>query len=276
MVRVLALSSSVAHGAVGLSAIVPALQALGCEVMAVPAIVLSSRVGYAKIAGFTVPAETIAAMIGALDANGWLTEVDAILTGYLPEPGHVGAAEEAVRRLKEKKPSALYLCDPVMGDDPHGLYLAENTARHLCTRLLPLCDIMTPNRFELAWISGGKVSGWEEAAEAARQTGAPAVAATSVPGESGNALLTVLTSGDTVHATCTTRQAQVPHGTGDLFSALFLAHSLRMGTGPAALAAAAGGVSAVIAANAGREELDVGTSLSRLLQAAPAPLQRLR
>ena len=51
MARVLALSSHVAFGSVGLAAIVPALQWLGHEVIVMPTVVLSNHPGYARFAG---------------------------------------------------------------------------------------------------------------------------------------------------------------------------------------------------------------------------------
>ena len=51
MASVLALSSHVALGSVGLAAIVPALQSLGHEVWAVPTVVLSNRPGFGPLRG---------------------------------------------------------------------------------------------------------------------------------------------------------------------------------------------------------------------------------
>ena len=51
MARVLALSSYVAFGSVGLAAIVPALHWLGHEVIALPTVVLSNHPGYPRFAG---------------------------------------------------------------------------------------------------------------------------------------------------------------------------------------------------------------------------------
>ena len=74
MARVLALSSHVAFGSVGLAAMVPALHWLGHEVIVMPTVVLSNHPGYARFAGEPIPATQIAAMLDALEANGWLNE----------------------------------------------------------------------------------------------------------------------------------------------------------------------------------------------------------
>jgi pyridoxine kinase len=89
MGRYLVISSQVAHGHVGLSAIVPALQAMGHEVIALPTILLSNHPGHAKVAGFKVEPSVLGQMLDALEANGRLKRVDAVLTGYLPTVDHV-------------------------------------------------------------------------------------------------------------------------------------------------------------------------------------------
>ena len=72
MPRVLVLSSHVAFGSVGLAAIVPALQALGHEVVALPTIVLSNHPGYACFSGEQIAPATLEQIVDALEANGWL------------------------------------------------------------------------------------------------------------------------------------------------------------------------------------------------------------
>jgi pyridoxine kinase len=128
LARVLAISSQVARGAIGLSAAVPALQALGHEVIALPTILLSNHPGYARFAGERVAAELLQRMLDALTANGWLASIDAVLTGYLPSPEHVSFARGAVEQVKQTRPRSIFVCDPVLGDDPKGLYIARDAA----------------------------------------------------------------------------------------------------------------------------------------------------
>ena len=79
MGRVLAISSQVARGHVGLSAIVPALQALGHEVIALPTILLSNHPGHPRFAGERVAPDLLRRMFDALESNRWLGEIDAVL-----------------------------------------------------------------------------------------------------------------------------------------------------------------------------------------------------
>ena len=181
MPKVLAISSFVAHGTVGLQAAGPALQALGHRVIALPSVVLSNHPGYGQFARQPVAPEVLEQMLSALDGNGALEGIGAILTGYLPERGHVDVASRAVSLVKRRSPQAVYICDPVFGDDPGGFYLPEATAAAIKARLLPMADLVTPNRFELSWLSNAPVDSAATATDAARRLGVATVIATSVP-----------------------------------------------------------------------------------------------
>jgi pyridoxine kinase len=130
MARIMVISSRVAMGHVGLSIIVPALQALGHAVLEIPTILLSNHPGHAHVAGTRIDPQTLTAMVSALAANGWLTGLDAVLTGYLPTPAHVDFAAATVARLRALNGArpVVYLCDPVLGDDPKGLYSSNPRA----------------------------------------------------------------------------------------------------------------------------------------------------
>jgi pyridoxine kinase len=272
MARVLALSSHVAFGSVGLAVIVPALQALGHEVVALPTVILSNHPGYACFSGDKVAPATLERIIDALDANGWLAGIGGVLTGYLPTPGHVRAAEAAVRRIRAANASLLFVCDPVFGDDPGGLYLEEAAAAAVRERLLPLCDVATPNRFELEWLSGKPAASVEEAAAAARTLGVPSVLATSIPAGKER-LATLLVGASEARACFVARREAAPHGTGDLLAGLYLGHALNGASPDACLGRAAAAVEASIAASSGRAELSLaGVAWAR---AEPLPTRAI-
>ena len=222
MARILAISSQVARGTVGLSIIVPALHALGHEVMALPTVILSNHPGHTHTAGTRIEVTVLFAMLDALGANGWLGGVDAVLTGYLPSVEHVHFAAEAVRRVKAVNRAAdvTYLCDPVLGDDPKGLYIDEAAASALRSVLVPVADVTTPNRFELTYLSSLDVRSPDDALRAAHA--GVATFATSVPSARVDELLNVMVAGGHTAVARVTRRARAPHGTGDLFSALVL------------------------------------------------------
>lgn len=223
MSRILAISSQVAYGAVGLSVIVPALQALGHDVIALPTVVLSNHPGHLHVSGTRISADVLDGILDALDANGWLDGVDGILTGYLPSVDHVRCAEKAVTRVRSVNGArpAIYLCDPVLGDDPKGLYIERAAAEEIRGRLVPMCDLATPNRFELSFLSRFEVRSAEDARS--HPLGRLSTIATSIPSDRPGELLNVMTTGAIGAVARVPLRQSVPDGTGDLFSALLLA-----------------------------------------------------
>lgn len=274
MARVLAISSQVARGHVGLAAIVPALQRLGHDVIALPTILLSNHPGHRTAAGEQVSPDLLQRMLDALDKNGWLGGIDAILTGYLPSVPHVQFAADAVRRVRPQAAHVRVLVDPVLGDAPKGLYIDAAAAAHIRDHLMTLADVATPNVFELGWLTSLTVADAGEAVRAARELDARRILVTSVPAAGGmmsNILIDKPAS--EIFAANVSNRGKVPNGTGDLMSALYLGHDLRRSAQAFALAVA--GVDAAIAASVGRDELALAASPDAWAGPAPWPLQKL-
>lgn len=254
MPRVLCISSYVARGHIGLGAVVPALQGLGHETVALPTVILSNHPGHPSFSKLDVPADALVAMIDAHAQSGWLRDIDAVLTGYLPSSGHVAAAVYAVDSVRSKNPSALIVCDPVLGDDPDGLYIPQDAATALRETLVPKADYITPNRFELEWLSDQPVSTQAQAIAAARGFAGRGVLVTSLPlTEPGLGNMLVQSSDYTLHTV--PLLDSVPHGTGDFIGALFTGHLLSGFTAQQALHFAVAGVHAVAARSQRLEEL---------------------
>ncbi len=274
MARILAISSYVVHGYVGLAAIVPTLHAMGHEVLAVPTVVLSAHRGYPDIGGIWFEQGQIRRITDGLAANGWLRSIDAIMTGYLPSTELVGDACRILGTVREHSPDALHLCDPVIGDDPRGLYVLEEVATAVRELLLPLAHILTPNRFELEWLSGRPIRSAKDANEAATKLGAEFLVATSVPA-GRNRIANVFSGEALAGQTIVPREDDVPHGTGDLFAALLIGHMLN-DIGPAeAVARATAGVRLVIEASPHSRELRLIANLDRAVKAASELLHPL-
>lgn len=224
MARVLILSSFVAHGHVGATAAAAALQVLGHSVTVLPTVVLSNHPGWSHVGGARVPVDQLQGMADAIAANGWLGQQDALLTGYLPTPDHVAFAVSLVRRMRAVSPSLRCVVDPVLGDHPKGLYLSQQAAEAVRDDLVPLADILTPNSFELGWLTGSPVTDLVQAEQAARQLAVSGrcLLVTSPPlSQSETGLLRVDSDGITVWSRPFLEQ--VPHGVGDVFSALVCA-----------------------------------------------------
>lgn len=254
LARVLAISSYVGRGHIGLGAIVPALQALGHDVLGLPTVVLSNHPGHTHTGGGPVPIPALNDMVAAIANNGWLAGIDAVITGYLPTPGHVEAAAAAVVQLKLANPRALCLCDPVMGDDPDGLYVDRTVARAIAKLLVPLADILTPNRFELACLADPAITGEAEALRALAMLGRTEMVATSIPGN-GLTVANVMLANGIAASTRVRRRPNAPHGTGDLLAALYLGHRLLGRDACSALGVATAGVEIVLEASTGGDEL---------------------
>ena len=266
--RVLAISSQVVRGHVGLSAIVPALQGLGHEVWPLPTVILSNHPGHARTAGTRIDPAVLARMLDTLDQNGWLPEIDAIITGYLPSAEHVRVAADLVKRLRAKR-NIFYLCDPVLGDEPKGLYIDAMAAAAIRDDLIPLADFATPNVFELGWLTGSAATTLPEIEGAARRLSCPGRLVTSVKesaGKIGNLLL-----GPGRWLCEVTQRPSVPHGTGDFVGALFLGHLLNGVGEREALGRTTAGVEVAIRASGSHDELQLAASAADWIGAAALP-----
>lgn len=231
------MSSYVATGHVGLSVIVPTLQALGLDVIALPTVVLSNHKGQPHYAGDVVPATTLSDMLHAMAKNGDLDAVDGILTGYMPTAAHVVLAASAIDHVREisgsgatAAPSAKlcrYICDPVMGDWPTGLYVDAEVVAAIRDLLMPRADIITPNVFEAETLTGSArtITTPDAARDLASRLNDADVVITSVPSAKPGTLANVATSragldGETrAFLAEVPRRPHAPHGTGDMFAA---------------------------------------------------------
>ncbi|WP_373505019.1 pyridoxal kinase [Aestuariivirga sp.] len=256
--RILSISSQVAWGPVGNTAAVPALQARGHEVIAVPTIMLSNHPGHGTPAGFRTQPEDISRILDALDGFGILAGCDAVFTGYFASPEQVEAAAIVLERMTSARPSLYVLVDPVMGDEG-GLYVPQPVAEAIRDRLVPLATCITPNRFELAWLSGHSVSDEDSAIAAARAIGTPEVLATSIPHYTDQ-IATLLVTVETYHIATSLKLAAVANGTGDFLSGLYLARRLAE-RAPEAFAGANKILARAIAMSAGTPVLDIAGAL---------------
>jgi pyridoxine kinase len=255
MAKVLSISSQVVYGHVGNSTACFVLQRMGHEVLSLPTVLLSNRPGYQALAGDRTDPARIDAMLEAALANGWLGDIDAILTGYIPAAEHAALCERWITRIKGLRPEAVYLCDPITGDEPAGIYIQEAAARAIREQLVPLADILTPNRFELGWLSSRPVPDAATVVTAARALARPAVIVTSAPAGAQDRIANILVEGSETAATVSARETVQAHGTGDFFAAHFLAHRLAGSSNRDALRASGAAMTMILAASEGRSEL---------------------
>lgn len=222
---VIVISSHVVRGSVGNRAAVFALETLGHQVWALPTIVLPWHPGHGRSTRLTFAEADFEAAINDLIRAPWIGEVKAVLSGYFGNAAQARSVAKLVASLREKNPELLYVCDPVMGD-LGGLYVPEATAEAIRDHLIPLASLATPNRYELAWLSGAALDDNSAVMEAALALGPSRMLVTSaVPmmtGSTGNLYL----SGK--HALLAEHRVveNPPNGLGDLLAALFLSRLL--------------------------------------------------
>ena len=277
---VLTISSQVAYGLVGNCATVPALQMLGFEVLAIPTVLLAHHPGHGPAKGRLLPADELADLLQGLTAIGALARCCAVLTGYLGLPGTATVAVDAVTRLRQARPGALYLCDPVIGDNGR-VYVRDGVEQAIRSQLLPLANIVTPNHFELERLSGRAVQTLDQAIDAGRSLvplGPGLVVITSVQhgAASTQAVESLAVTADQVWRATAPRLPSVQNGAGDLLAALLLGHLARGTPLPDALGQAVSAVQAVLAASAGEPEMRLSAARQWLQQAPEIPVQRLR
>jgi pyridoxine kinase len=224
MAKVLAISSQTVFGPVGNSAAVPALQSEGHEVLALPTILLSFHPGHGVPSGQLTPAPLMQEMIEILEKLGALQKCGAVMTGYFADAEQIKTAAGAIAGIKKRNSNCAVLVDPVIGDDG-ALYVPQAVAEAIRDQLVPLATIATPNAFELSWLTGMEVGDEKSATEAASHLGLAEILITSVP--SGDDLATLLIAEGRLCSHRAKRLAQVPHGTGDYLSGLFLAYRLK-------------------------------------------------
>ncbi len=222
--QVLSISSQVAYGPVGNSASVPALQAAGFTVAQIPTIILSNHPGLGKPSGVELPPAELAAILKSLETLGALDTCLGVMTGYFASPGQIKAAASFIHTMKDKNPSLYVLVDPVLGDDG-SLYVSSEVAAATRDDLLPLATCITPNCFELGWLSGKPVSTKAEALLAAATLTPKEILATSIPLDASS-LATLAVTGNEYAETISPLESSVPHGTGDFLAGLYFAARL--------------------------------------------------
>lgn len=270
MPTVLSVQSRVAYGHVGNAAAVFPLQCLGIEAWALDTVVFSNHTGHGKWRGDVVAAETAATLFEGIADLGVLPGIDAVLSGYVGTAETGAVLLDIVSRVKAANPQALFCCDPVIGDTDTGSYVREGVAEFFRDLALSRADIVTPNRFELEYLTGRTVGDLREAAaaaEALRAQGPQTVLLTSlhlIPDH-----LTMLASGkEGSWAVDTPRLPVELNGCGDVTAALFLGHLLGGAALAEALSLTAATMFAVIETTVrlGRYELALVASRAELAQ----------
>jgi len=230
-VSILSIQSSVAYGHVGNSAAVFPLQRLGVEVWPVSTVVFSNHTGYGEWRGPLLPADDVRAVIRGVEERGAFPRVDAVLSGYQGGEDIGDVILDAVARVKAANPAAVYACDPVMGNARSGCFVHPAIPVLLRERVVPAADLITPNQFELGFLTGTEPRTVEEtlaSVDRVRAMGPSTVLVTSVerPDAPAETIEMMAVTGDGAWIVQTPRLPMKANGSGDVTAALFTAHLL--------------------------------------------------
>ena len=239
--NILSIQSSVAYGHVGNSAAVFPLQRLGHEVWPVYTVNFSNHTGYGSWRGPMIPAADVAEVIRGIEERGALERVDAVLSGYQGGSDIADVIIDAVARVKAANPKAVYACDPVMGNAKSGCHVADAIPPLLRDRVVPVADIITPNQFELGFLTGREASDLAstlDAVDAARAMGPDTVLVTSLerPERPEGTIEMLAVNGSGAWLVQTPYLPFKRNGSGDVTAALFTGHYAATGDAADALA----------------------------------------
>jgi pyridoxine kinase len=240
-VKILSIQSAVAYGHVGNSAAVFPLQRIGVEVLPVYTVNFSNHTGYGSWRGPLIGPDDVRDVIAGIQDRGVFPQIDAVLSGYQGGEGIGDVILDAVARVKAENPDAIYACDPVMGNARSGCFVAPAIPVLLRERVVPAADIITPNQFELGFLTGTEpdtLASTLEAADAVRAMGPRTVLVTSVerPDREPGTVEILLVTGDGAWIVQTPLLPMKANGSGDVTAALFTAHFVRTGDAADALA----------------------------------------
>jgi len=272
LTTILSIQSSVAYGHVGNSAATFPLMRLGVEVWPVITVHFSNHTGYGAWRGPMLSPADVAEVVTGIDERGVLGRADAVLSGYQ------GAAEmgaqvlAAVELVKERNPEAIYCCDPVIGDVGRGIYVRPGIPEFMRDEVVPKADVVTPNHFELDYLTGRSTTTLAEVLDAAaelRSHGPKLVLVTSavLAGAGADSVAMIAATDDGAWLVRTPLLERNFTGSGDLTAALFLAHYLADRNPGTALGATADAVYSLLRATteAGSSELLLAPAQSQLV-----------
>lgn len=239
--KVLSIQSAVAYGHVGNSAAVFPLQRIGVEVMPVYTVNFSNHTGYGAWRGPMISPDDVSAVITGVEERGVFPQIDVVLSGYQGGEGIADVILDAVARVKAANPDAVYACDPVMGNATSGCFVAPAIPVLLRDRVVPAADIITPNQFELGFLTETDPTDLDStlaSVDAARAMGPRTVLVTSVqrPDRPAGTIEMLAVDDGGAWIVRTPHIPMKANGSGDVTAALFTAHYRNTGSAAEALA----------------------------------------
>jgi pyridoxine kinase len=265
---VISIQSQVVYGHVGNSAAVFPMQMYGISVMAVPTTLLSNRPRYPTVRGRVLDADLVADLLIGLEERGAIDTCKVVLSGYLGSPQIGEVVAKFIERAMKRNPTLIYCCDPVIGDSDRGVFVEPGLPELFRDRLCPMANILTPNQFELEWLSGEKIETADQLVAAAEALANPSSSTVIVTGAClsdmpQDRIVTFAVEGSSVWRIATPRLLGSISGAGDLFAALFVSSLIGGSTTAVALADAVSSTYAIL-----EETISAAAQEMRIVQGA--------
>ena len=260
--NILSIQSHVAYGHVGNASAVFPMQRLGVEVWPIHTVQFSNHTGYGAWTGQVFEADMIGDVMSGIAARGVLPQCDGLLSGYMGSAQAGAAIVDAAEMVRSANAKALWCCDPVMGDVGRGMFVRPGIPEFIRDVAVPAADLVTPNQFELEYLTGQTVTDKASARKALlslHATGPHIILLTSLLLEDTPPDMIDMAASMNGHIfrLRTTRLDLSVNGAGDAIAALFFVHMLRSGSAAEALAKAAASIYGLLkrTAEAGSREI---------------------
>jgi pyridoxine kinase len=206
---------------------------MGHDVWPINTVEFSNHTGYGAWRGKTLEADLVYSLVHGLEERNVLPRCRAVLSGYLGNAQIGNAVSNTVDIVKTVNPSALYCCDPVMGDIGRGLYVNSDIPGIFSDNLIKRADIITPNHFELDLLTGldtKNIKNFQEAIAMLHNKGPRVILVTSYHEKNAKPkTLDMIVSDGNEQWRVSTPEIHfksIISGTGDLCSAVFLSRYL--------------------------------------------------
>jgi pyridoxine kinase len=271
--NVLSIQSHVAYGHVGNASAVFTMQRLGVEAWPIHTVQFSNHTGYGEWTGRVFDGQFVDELLDGIEARGVLGRCDGVLSGYMGSADVGSAILAAVDRVRAANPEATYCCDPVIGDVGRGVFVRPGIPELIRDQAVPKADVVTPNHFELDYLSGiisRTPRDLAQAIAAVHALGPRTVLVTSVHLEDTPADAVDLVAGEDgrMWRVRTPRLDLSLNGAGDAIAALFYVHRTRTGSAAEALSRAASATYGLLEATAaaGSRELVLVAAQDQLVE----------
>ena len=109
----------------------------------------SNHTGHGSWTGRALETAEVSELIHGLRQKKWLNSYHSILTGYMRDEGIIQLVSDLVEET-----GARWVCDPVMGDYPRGLYVPKELINAHRDISMKKATVVTPNQFEAEQITG--------------------------------------------------------------------------------------------------------------------------